>query len=1159
MQKIDGRFVYSASDLNNYLECEHLTSLDRKAADNLLRRPERAAQAELISRKGIEHERRYVEALRARYDDVVALPETVESTHTAIEAAAETTRAAMERGARIIYQGTFFDGTWFGRSDFLMRVDRPSAKWAWSYEVADTKLALHTKPYFIVQLCFYSEMIARIQGSAPEHMRVVLGDGSEQSYRVEDYSAYYRRLKRAFLARMTSLENGTYPLKVSHCAICSWAPVCAKQREDDDHLTLVASMRRDQTKRFNAHGIHTVAQLAGTNADGCPPGMNLETFVKLQRQAALQVKQRDAMAANAEHPYYYELLEPQAQLGFEQLPVPARGDLFFDMEGDPLYEPGRGLEYLFGVYAPDDETKTFHAFWARTPPQEKHAFEAFMDFVVERRRQYPDLHIYHYAPYEKTALRTLMSRHATREREVDDLLRGEVLVDLYAVVRQAIAISQPSYSIKKLEPFYGFVRSTDVKRGDDSILMFEQWREHPDRLEILEDIERYNEDDCRSTWELLKWLHRLRDEASALFGIEIPWRAPKPLKTATEEREEELAQLTDLQRRLLADLPAIETSGELAQADERIRMRWLLGHLLAYHEREAKPVWWAFFDRCENPENLIDGDKDALAGLQLRADISPHKLNPRDRNFVYAYDFPDQPHNLGTDSPYDPFTGATAGTIVALDEDSNQLLLKRAGDVDAAAQLRALIPGGPYRTREQQAALRRIARTYLEGRLDAAHPAIVDMLLARAPRLRDRDRAAVIQPNELDPAELARAVEALDESYLFIQGPPGSGKSTKGAAVITRLLADGKRVGIFANSHKAIHNLLHKIEECASDLGVRFRGLQKYTGDNEGSKYVSTLARPFIEAVDKNDAFEKEDYDLAAGTGWLFSREALAGRFDNLFIDEAGQISLADAVAVASTAKNIVLLGDPLQLAQVSQGVHPAGAGVSVLEHLLGEEPTVPPDRGIFLDASYRMHPAICEFISDAVYGGRLKPAPGTDEQYVRSAGLSGCGLRFLAIEHHSNGRASAEEAQRIVEEIRLLRSGRVKTVKDAFERGLRDSDILVVSPYNVQRKMIRRALDKAGFDVRVGTVDKFQGQEAPVVFYSMATSSGEDIPRDVDFLFEKNRINVAVSRAQCLSVLVASPRLLEVRCSSAEQIAMVNVLCRYVELAASHVTRTGL
>jgi len=279
----------------------------------------------------------------------------------------------------------------------------------------------------------------------------------------------------------------------------------------------------------------------------------------------------------------------------------------------------------------------------------------------------------------------------------------------------------------------------------------------------------------------------------------------------------------------------------------------------------------------------------------------------------------------------------------------------------------------------------------------------------------------------------------------------------------------------------------------------------------------------------------------------------MQGKFDVLVIDEAGQTALADAVAVCGAARNMLLLGDPLQLQQVSQGIHPLCTGDSVVSYLLGEETTIPPERGIFLEVSYRMHPEICAFISENVYDGRLRAAPQTKKNVIDAPGLSGAGLRFLPIIHEGNSRESAEEAQRIVDEIKLLLRGSV-TIGDAQPRAMSTEDVLVVSPYNAQRACIQRCLHDQGLDtVRVGTVDKFQGQEAPVVFYSMATSSDADLPRDLAFLYEQNRFNVAISRAQVLCVLVASPRLLLARCESPEEMAMVNLLCRYVECS-----RTG-
>jgi predicted RecB family nuclease len=1178
MQRIDGRFVYAASDLNNFLECEHLTELDRLVALGEKAAPERDdPQADLIARKGDEHEKRYLATLRDSMPGALTEFGRPEHSVAGFEAAAQETIAAMERGDALIYQGTFFDGEFLGHPDFLRRIEVPCERWPWSYEVIDTKLALNTKPYFLIQLCNYSEHLARIQGTMPEFGYIVLGNGEERHYRLNDYAAYYRHLKQRFLefrhGEPVEPDTQTYPHKCNHCAVCKWSDVCEAQRKTDDHLSLVARMRRDQVGKLNDGGVHTLVDLAAARDEQRPQGLNPQTFEKLRRQATMQIRGR------TEGPVY-DLLEHSPWEGFGLMPAPAPGDVFFDMEGDPLYEPGRGLEYLFGCWLPEDSrhgepVEPFKAFWALDRAQEKRAFEDFIDFIVERRRRYPDMHVYHYADYEKSALRRLAQAHSTREQEVDDLLRGEVLVDLYAVVRQALVISEDSYSIKRLEKFYGFKRATEVRKGDDSIVMFERWLADRTQREILDDIERYNADDCRSTLLLRDWLLERRKEAIAKFGIDIPFHEPKlqchpePVegcrKCAERVRSEREAKATtDLQRQLLDGILAPQSEEEYALMSEDHRARYLLANLLAYHRREEKPVWWAFFDRCENVDSLLEFDKDAIAGLRFCDDVEPVQEK---KSWLYTYTFPDQHYKLGAgDSVHDPGTGNGAGTIFALDDDANRVTIKWTGTLEEARKLRALIPGGPIRTDEQKASLARIAEAYLN---DTIAPATLDLLLARDPRLchrevsndREQERAAPslsrrLQPDTVTPHVVTEVAKSLDESYLFIQGPPGSGKTWTGSRVICDLLADGKRVGVLSNGHKAMHHLLHKVEACAQERGISFRGLYKHTNGNGDSQYVSRLEGPFIESIAKNEPFEDEEYDLAAGTAWLFSREGLARTFDYLFIDEAGQVSLADAIAVSAAAKNVVLLGDPLQLAQVSQGVHPLHAGASVLEHLLGDAQTVPEHRGIFLDVSYRMHPEICAFISEAVYGGRLHAGPNTHLQRVDAPRprhgepvepLSGHGLRYIPIAHEGNSRESREEAQRIVEEIALLLQGTV-TDEDAVTRPMRPDDIIVVTPYNAQRRLIRRLLRERGIDVRVGTVDKFQGQEAFVVFYSMATSGGNDIPRDLGFVFEQNRFNVAISRARALSVVVSSPGLLRVPCHSAEQMALVNLLCRYVE-----------
>jgi uncharacterized protein len=1139
VQVVGDGFVYSASDLNNDLECRRLTWLEHRVALGELHRPEAEGAAKLIAEKGEAHEARYRDLQRGRLgEDMVLFAGRVDNTRAAMAAAEAETLAAMERGAKLIYQATFFDGTFLGRTDFLRRVERPSARWAWSYEVVDTKLALSPKAYFLMQLCNYSEHLARLQGTPPRAGHLVLGSGLEASFRIDDYAAFYRHQKRTFLARAAQ-PVAAYPEETAHCGICRWADACEAQREADDYLGLVAWMRRGQIDKLAAESITTLPALAAASDDRRPFGMTEKTFATLRAQAALQHRQRTAFAQRKqpEESYFYELLDHENGRGFEQLPPPDAGDAYFDMEGDPLYTPERGLEYLFGVYTPDDDR--YVAFWARDLTRERGAFEALIDFLTERRARFPNMHVYHYAPYETVALRRLMGSYGTREAELDDLLRGRVFVDLYAVVRQAVRISQPSYSIKKLEPFYGMVRHTDVKRGDDSIVNFETWLSERDDA-ILDDIERYNEDDCRSTHLLHHWLLERRAERGSVLGRELPWRQPTAEKKAGDD-----AGTSELARRLLAGLPDLRTPGDLRAAAAGVKARWLLGHLVQYHRREAKPAWWKMFDRHENVDRLTEFDHEALGDLTLCTDVAPEPKKKGERNFTYTYRFPDQLYNLGSE-PQCPHTKKGAGTIVEIDDDRNLLRIKLSSNI-VPQDLKALIPGGPMRTDAQEAALEAVALAFEAGTLRERFPAIGDLLVAAAPRFAGRPPRAPVQPATVTSAAVAELVAALDGSYLFVQGPPGSGKSTLGADVIVTLLAAGKRVGVVSRSHAAVHHLLHKVEQTARDRGVRFAGVYKHSG--EGSAYVSRLETPMIASTSSNGDVTAKPHALAGGTPWLFAREDLRGAYDVLFIDEAGQLALGDALACATAARNVVLLGDPLQLAQVSQGSHPIGSGASVLEHLLGEEHTVPCDRGVFLDVSYRMHPAICDFISQAVYDGRLTAAASTVRHAVAGGGaLAGSGLRFLPVEHAGNGRESGEEAERIADAVAALLRGEV-TPPQGPPRPLTASDILIVTPYNAQRRRIAQTLAQRGLPpVAVGTVDKFQGQEAAVVFYSMATSSSDDLPRDLSFLFEKNRFNVAVSRAQALAVLVCSPRLLEVRCTTPAEMELASLLCAYVE-----------
>lgn len=1140
MQRVEGRFVYSATDLSHYLECKRLTELESFVLRGLLDPPQDDdPQRELIQRKGEAHEQRYLDALKKADPSVVSIPRP-EATLEGYRNAEAQTLAAMRAGARIIYQAAFFDGVFLGFADFLRRVDGPSKLGEWRYEVVDTKLASSPKAYFLVQLCNYSEHLERLQGAMPERGYIVLGDGSEDAYRLNDYLAYYRHLKTTFTAYAADAQSEVraqeYPYARSHCKICRWNDACTKQRAADDHLSLVAWMRRDQIAKLEETGVHTVDALANARDDARPDGMPPETFGKLRRQASLQVRGR------IENRLLHEIIVPDVAVGFALLPAPADGDVFFDIEGDPLFEPGRGLEYLFGFWVAG-EAPGYRAFWGKSREDEKRAFEEVVDFIIERRRRFPTMHVYHYATYEPAALKRLKQLHSTREEAVDELLRSDVFVDLYTILRQALVLSTDSYGLKKVEKFYSerLRRVTEVQKGDQSIVMFERWLDERDQA-ILDDIQAYNRDDCRSTWILRDWLLERRLEAIASHG-DIPFRAVKaPGDLCHAEFQEACKRCRDRQKKQREEQRRTEVERELQGRDDPIAH--LLAHLVAYHRREEQPEWWTYYHRMENLDELLEFDREAIAGLQLQTECEPEY---EARSKIYTYSFPDQNHKIEPGKAVDPRSGKSL-TVFAVDDDRNLLRMKTTMSIDEAASVHELIPCGPYATDAQQEMLGVIGEAYLGGKLEKDFPATYDLLSGRDPRPN-----GMLQPQRVTPESVSAAVGRLSRSYLFIQGPPGSGKTTTGSRVICDLLAAGKRVAVMSTGHKAIHNLLHKVEACMRERGASFRGLYKHS--NGDSEYVSEASSRFITSISDNRAFDADDYQLAGGTAWLFSRVELQQRFDYLFIDEAGQVSLADALAVSMCARNVVLLGDPSQLSQVSQASHPdKKAAASVLAHLLGDAQTVPPHRGIFLDVSYRMHPDICDFVSKAMYGGRLQASQDTRLHRIVLDDSSRGGLRFIGLEHTGNSSSAPEEADLIVGEILRLLQRKVVDSRPAdaagLERAMCASDIIVVTPYNAQRRLIAQKLKAAGLSVKVGTVDKFQGQEAAVVFYSMATSSGEDVPRNMKFLFAANRFNVAVSRARALSVLVCSPQLLDTACNSPEEMALVNLLCAFAERA---------
>ena len=1128
----------SAGDLANYLACRHLTDLDLARTLGRIGAPQQAAwkeeERQVLFEAGMEHENTYLRHLE-QSGKSVERP----------DAGPGATERAMRRGADVIVQASLRSGRWFGRADLLRRVERRSELGAWSYEVVDTKLSRNTKAGTILQLCLYSDLVASIQGVEPHRMFVVSPRNDEkepfveEEFLVSDFAAYYRLIRRkledAIRDGQDAEDIATYPDPVPHCELCAWQIPCLKRRRADDDLSLVADLGRRQRRQFREWGLDTLAGLGSRKAPLPRPDRGSPaTYEAAREQARVQLEGRKRGKP------YHELLPREEGRGLALLPEPSPGDLFFDIEGARFVGP-RGFEYLFGWTDADGE---YYPLWAFDPAGskrfavgERRVFENFVDTVMERRERHPDMHLYHYGAYEPSAVKHLMGHFDTRGEEVDRILRARLFVDLHTVVRQSLRASVERYSIKDLEPFYGFERGTDLRAANDHRHRLERLLETGRRGEVSREtlgiVEAYNRDDCASLIGLRDWLEALRSDLVA-GGEELP-RPEAPSGDPSETVAEEDERLALVRRRLLASLPEDPSDDEPAQRSQR-----LLASLLGWHRREKRASWWEFFRLKEMSAEDLRQENKGLTGLKPAGRRTPGRGTPTD---IYRYESQDTTIRAG-EQVRTP-GGEPLGTVAAIDTSRRQIEVKKHRATEETHPETIYAASEPIRTEALEATLERLGNFVAErGLADTEdYAACSDLLLRRPPR--GLPAAA---------EDAVRLVLDLDRGVLPIQGPPGTGKTRTGAAMICALVRAGKKVGITATSHAVIGNLLDATAREAARSNLDWRCVRK-VGGAPNRKRTTEESRGPVEETTNNaevlEALSTGEAGVAAGTAWMWSREEFASSVDVLFVDEAGQMSLANTLAGAHAASTLVLLGDPQQLDQPLQGSHPEGADASALGHLLGDRRTMPSEQGLFLARTWRLNPSLCRFTSEVFYEGALEPAPGLERpgrHSLSGAGdLDGAGLRYLPVEHEGNQSASPEEAVQVAAVVsRLLGGGVSWTDREGNTKPLTEQDLLIVSPYNAQLAELRRLLP----DARLGTVDKFQGQEAPVVFYSMATSSAEDAPRGMDFLYSLNRLDVATSRAQCLTVLVLNPKLFEPECRTPHQMRLANALCRYRELA---------
>lgn len=1129
---LNDHFVFSASDLSIAVECQYQSLFILDVRLGRRQKPENVVD-EMLARTaelGDIHEHNVLAELIKTYGEydpatgtgVKQFHDRPQMNEAALRAAHDQTIATLRSGADVIFQATFFDGSFVGFADFLVRQDDGS--WA----VWDTKLARHARVSALLQVAAYADQMMAEGIRVHPTTTLVLGDGTHSEHRIDEILPVYRAQRKRFLSMVSEHQRSGQPVAWDSdvLRLCGRCELCALQVEETRDVLMVAGMSMVQREKLRREGVFTIDQLAALEAkDGTALARSID-----QARMQLGLGKVDGKV----HDVSYRVKDSQT---ISLLPAPDQGDIFFDFEGDPLYqEPvdgSWGLEYLFGVIEHDTGEPVFRPFWAHSRAGERQAFLDFIAYVQERRARFPQMKIYHYAAYEKSALRRLSQVHIAGEDEVDQWLRENLLVDLYETVRNSLVVSTRSYSIKKLEPLYmgEHLRSGDVTDAGASVVAYAHYMQAvaagdaPLAEQVLKSIADYNEYDCLSTLRLRDWL------------LSLPNVQPRTLPDMPPEQQPDNAYEPSAEEVRLQDyLAALPAGVALSDDDKAIAM---VAAATGYNRREKKQFWWEHFDRLSAPMEDWSEVRGVFSVSSAEVLEDWHKATERARTFtritklygtlaegslyspgaaVFTMFAAPLPEGMETDDAA-LRGGAFNATIVELGEGWVSIAEKSSGKIPPYGSFPvALTPDKPIPTKSIDDALAEIAQQVgsMVPRLPAS--AGIDILRRIPPRLKSLPAPAEPQQVNGDlqvyPA-VVQTLKDLDNSYLAVQGPPGTGKTYVASHVIRELIEHGWKIGVVAQSHAVVENVLNK----AIAAGVDPELVAKEVKHKNPVPWLGRDKDAVSQLLDSSTGA------LIGGTAWTLTGSTVpAGSLDLLVIDEAGQFSLANTLAVSRAARNLLLLGDPQQLPQVTQGSHPQPIDESALGWLSHGLPVLPRELGYFLGTSWRMHPALCAKVSALSYDHQLFSA---DAAGTRSLEQNTPGVETSFVEHRGNTVSSVEEAHEVVRLVRAHLGTLWHPGGGAEPRALRQEDVLVVAAYNAQVNLVREVLQEQGLEeVKVGTVDKFQGQEAPLVLVTMACSSAADASRGIDFLLNRNRINVAISRGQWKAMIVRSERL---------------------------------
>ena len=1114
---------YSPTMLVNYVNLKHFITDEFGDEILNLKKSERTIAENLRLEKGLIHEKDYFNELSKKYKKIKNIKKLKDLSK---EEKIKETIQALKNGYELVYGGWLASGNWRGELDFLEINKTVKSNFGdWSYEIIDTKNTSKVKKDHIYQISLYSFLLKEAQGILPKNFYILLKDKKKEIVRIGEVYDIFLEQKLSFENFVKNDLNRKKLEKVSYCSYRDLQEFCEKEWINKKHLNQVLGNNKNNIKRLNEAGIKNFSELSKLDPKKKIEGLKDETKIKLINQAKLQID------AHTEGVIKFKFIEENFALnkGFNLLPEPAPGDLFFDLEGVQDYVYSGRLEYLFGIFYEENEKKVFKSFWAHNREEEKQSLIKFFEFTKAHFKKYPKAKIYHYAPYEITALERLTSIHKVHGVDYDHYLNLGKFVDLFRVVKQGIYVSQKSYSIKDIEKYYDFKRTGEILKGDVSEEFYIQWMHNNDKR-LLDKIEDYNKQDCESTLRLRKWLLRIKPK-------QTKWFVPEKEKIELRPFEETLLEFQEKFENFKS---------------KHNKISKLLSDVIGFYNREQKPQWRQHFDRKDLSDSDLMDDRECIGNMKL-VSVFQDK-----RSLVYKYIFPEQEYKLKEGrtciiaNNTDPERGDYAGKIQELDQIKRSLLLRKGVSKEDKQLPKILSIGEKVMDHARFENLNKNIYRFCDNVLEKkdGYNAIKDFINRDIPKIKGIKKGEKIIKTEKYDDEIPKIILNLQNSYLYLQGPPGSGKTYQSANAIIELLKNNKKIAVTANSHKVIHNLLERVENLADNQKYVFKGLKMGNPDNEDTFYDGNLIK-----TDKNekhyiDGLKDNKILLYAGTKYHLSQWYYQNKLDYLFVDEASQISVADLIALGGIAKNIVLVGDQQQLGQPTQGNHPNDSGKSVLDYLLEDSDTISPDKGIFLNKTFRLHPNINLFTSENFYEERLLVNENNINrkiEYKKNSIIKNEGIHTVLMKHQDRSQTSVEEFE-IIKKIMDQVMGCKFIDFDKTERKISIDDILIVSPFNAQVNFLKARLNKGA---RCGTIDKFQGMEAPITIISMTSSSVDDLPRNKKFFFNRNRLNVAISRAQCSSVILLNPKLLESAPNDYEEFKLMNYFQKLMKYVA--------